>query len=399
MSKILVIAVYPIKKAQHGGQRRVAAIVEEYKKVFDEVKYVSVYSPDYYSDHTHDDLAIRGSLREKILQSPYTGDIICGQAIFGDDIVRKSMTRILKSFRPDIVQIEQVFPYLGLKPLLEELGMNPKIVLSSHNIEYSHKKSILDKSAFKDESESAAKIIEVCERDMAQHSQAVIAVSEGDAEELKKMGAQSVIVAPNGIAKLQLDAAAVNYWKTFKAERGVGKLAVFIGSAHPPNWHGFEKMVGDRLGFIPNDRLLVLAGSISDYFVDNYNDLKPEHITFWHRTHAAGRVSDESLSGLIHEAEVVLLPITEGGGSNLKTAEAILSGKKIVATPYAFRAFEEYLDLPNIFIADNPIDFREAIIKAFEAEYIERTKEQEALAEKVQWQYCLKPMVEEVSKL
>lgn len=399
MTKILIVSTYPIKNAQHGGQRRVAAIVKGYKKRFKKVKFVAVYSPDYYRHHGPDDIAVKRNIREEIKNSPFTGDVICGNAIYGDPYTKKKMIEILKSFKPDIIQIEQVFPYLGLKPLLEDMKFYPKIVLSSHNIEYSHKKSILDNSSFSHQSDKVTKLIKECEENLAREADSVVAVSEDDAIALKKMGAKKVVVAPNGIAQKSATAKDKSYWQAFKARHKLSKVAVFVGSAHPPNWHGFEVMVGDRLGFLPRDKKIIFAGSISDYFVDNYKGLRPEYVTFWLRAYAAGRVSDESLAGLIDEADVILLPITEGGGSNLKTAEAILSGKKIVATSYAFRSFEAYLGLPNIFIADSPTDFKDAILRAFEAKYVVRTAEQVELAAKVQWQHCLTPMVEEVSLL
>lgn len=399
MTKVLIVATYAIKHAEHGGQRRVSAIVDLYKKASNDVRFVGVYAPDYYDHKDRYDIAVKGKTRQATLDSPYTGDIICGRAIYDDARVKKKFTALLQSFRPDVIQVEQVFPYLGLKPLLEELGLKPKIILSSHNIEYSHKIEILESSGYAHEAAEAGKIIEDCERDMAANADLVVAVSAGDAEILKDMGARRVIVAPNGIAKHPLTENGKSHWETYKSDNKVSRIAAFIGSAHPPNWVGFLSTVGDRVGFLPADSRIVMAGSIADYFKDNFIDYKPEHATFWNRVFPAGRINDELLTGLLEVTDVILLPITEGGGSNLKTAEAILSGKKVVATTYAFRAFEQYINLPNIYIADSPEDFREAIIKAFDAELLVRTSEEESLAEKVQWDYCLEPMAEGVEKL
>lgn len=394
MAKILVVSTYPIKNAQHGGQRRVAAIIEAYQHIFDEVRFVSVFPPDYYQSYGRSDIALRGKTRRQSTDSPYTGDITCGLSIYEDPYVKKKFIEILQSFQPDIIQIEQVFPYLGVKPLLKELGMNPKIILSSHNIEYIQKLEILQNSGYGHEAKEASAIIEACERDMAQHAELTVAVSEGDADVLKSIGATNVVIAPNGIEKLPLSQNSVNYWNDYKAKKAVAKFATFVGSAHPPNWHGFLAMIGESVGFMPPDSRIMLAGSISDYFRDVFTDLTPEHTTFWNRVIAAGRLSDERLTGLINDSEVLLLPITEGGGSNLKTAEAILSGKKIVATSYAFRSFEQYLSLPNLFITDDPTEFKQATIKALDAPYTPRTEAQKELAEQVQWRYCLKLMLE-----
>src|SRR5436189_111416 len=93
-NKILLLSTYPIKNPKHGGQKRTSAIVEAYKKKFTSVK--------------------------------------------------QQMTILLKSFTPDIIHIEQPFPYLGLQPLLEELNLKPKLVFGSQNIEAPMKREILE---------------------------------------------------------------------------------------------------------------------------------------------------------------------------------------------------------------------------------------------------------------
>jgi hypothetical protein len=398
--KILIIGVYPIKRPQHGGQKRLAAIVELYKKVFSEVKFVAIFPPDYYQVYDRSDIAVKGATRKKTTDSPYTGDIICGLAIHDDPKVRKRMEKLLLSFRPDIIQCEQVFPYFGLKPLLEELDLHPKIVQSSQNIEYIQKLEILSNAGYA-EAKEASNLIKKWETDMSTTADLSVAVSPEDAEKLAELGAKHPVVAPNGIAKHHVTQADREPWVRFRKEQRVTKIATFVGSAHPPNWFGFLATIGDRVGFMPPDARIILAGSISDYFHDTFIEkkLRPEFVTFWNRVHAAGRVSDDALYGLIDSSDIILLPITEGGGSNLKTAEAILSGRKVVGTSYAFRSFEQYMDLPNVYVADTPKAFRETLLKAFDAPFHKRTKEQEALAERVQWDYCLEPMVEGVKAL
>jgi glycosyltransferase involved in cell wall biosynthesis len=104
------------------------------------------------------------------------------------------------------------------------------------------------------------------------------------------------------------------------------------------------------------------------------------------RVYLAGRVSEDSLQGLLKDCDVILLPITEGGGSNLKTAEAIIADKPIVATTHAFRSYEKFIDeLPNIYIADTPEAFQQSILAAVKNKPIVRSQEQKAVAESVLW--------------
>jgi glycosyltransferase involved in cell wall biosynthesis len=66
----------------------------------------------------------------------------------------------------------------------------------------------------------------------------------------------------------------------------------------------------------------------------------------------------EQLDALLEYANAVLLPITIGEGSNLKTAEALVSTLPIVATTKAFRGFEHFGNSPGVYIADTADEFQ-----------------------------------------
>ncbi|MDR1032762.1 MAG: hypothetical protein LBL84_01975 [Candidatus Nomurabacteria bacterium] len=406
MNKILIIGVYPIKVPRHGGQKRVSAIVDMYHKAGLTVKYSAVFSKLFYSDYTTDDIPVGKMVNDEIMQSPFTGDMACGKAIFSDPIVKKHIKNIISTFNPDVIQVEQDYPYLGLKPLLDEIGIHPKIVMDSHNIEGPMKVEILKNSnVSEDIAIDIGKELKSLEKQLAQDSKLIIACTRDDLDVLKrhKVPGMLLSLAPNGVALNRHDKAHTRYWRDKFSGMGVKRIATFIGSAHPPNWDGFMTMVGKGLGFLPADARIALAGSISDMFEDNIKPdltLTPEDVTFWLRAYAAGRMSEERLQGIIDFSDVILLPITEGGGSNLKTAEAIVSGKKIVATSKAFRSFEKFKALPWVSIVDKPSEFRSAIIDALGNSNDPR-KNLQAHPETndVLWDNCLKDCVEKVKVL
>lgn len=398
--KILLLATYPIKNPQHGGQKRVDALVKFYKGIFSEVRFAAVFHRGFYQEYGKDDVFLKGEYRKKIENSPFTGDVVAGEAIAKEPSVRAQFKKLLLSFNPDIIQIEQTFPYFGLKELLEELQMKPKIVLSSHNVEAPMKDEILEGMGVDAKARKPiVSAIHAVEAELSSVSDLTIAVTEEDAAAHTKMGAKKVVVSPNGIATSKPSPQALEYWKNFKQENGITRIVSFVASAHPPNWHGFLKMISTAVGFVPYDTKILLAGSIADYFKDNIKGNSPEEATFWQRVVPVGRLSEERLGGLLASTDVLLLPVIEGGGSNLKTAEAIVSGKKVVATSFAFRSFEKYQNLPNIYIADTKDAFCSAINQALDAEYQTRTKEQAVLAERVTWKYALAPIEEAIKKL
>jgi hypothetical protein len=358
------------------------------------VRFVGVFLKEAYPDYSPDDLIIsQPDVVNKINEAPYASDLTTGEAINTDLGVRHKMMQLLTIYKPHLIHIEQVYPYYGLVPLMTELNVKPKLVYGSQNIEYTMKQKIYEGLRLpEDIAKATVKKIKDLEESFSREADLVITVNEADAKSHREMGAKKVFVAPNGIDKVIPSKQATSYWQKFKRDNAVKQVLTFISSAHPPNWEGFLSMVGDDLKFVPDGAKIFIAGGVADYFIRAYNYGAKSHKAFWDKVVPVERPSDDKLSGLIRESELILLPITTPRGSNLKTAEAILSGKKIVATKYAFRGFEEYNKLPNIYIANTQEEFRRSIIKALNSEYIVRAPQEVDLAQHVQWQYCLAPL-------
>ena len=400
--KILIVGTYPIRMPQHGGQKRTEAIYLAYQKHFKKVKYCAVFHRGFYKKYSTDDIPLSLHGEQLVQASPLTGDIVCGEAIYNDNTVRKKFVKLLRTFQPDIIHIEQPFPYIGLEPLLRDLGLTPKLIFGSQNIEAPMKREILEGAHVPEQNiESAVKIIENVEATLTLHSDLVVACTTEDLEVYSQAKARKLVLAPNGISDIKIDRASLQYWQKVFDKAGIVRKVLFVGSAHPPNWTGFLDMVGKGLGFIPHDTRLVLAGSICDYFEREISEESPniEDATFWLRAYSAGRLSEARLGALIEQSDVMLLPITEGGGSNLKTAEAILANKKVVTTSHALRSFEWFKDFPNVWVADTKQKFQTSITAALKTSFINRTHEQEKQVQKVKWESCLADLVKEVSTL
>lgn len=400
--KILVVGTYPIKSPQHGGQKRLDAIVDQYRAAFKSVKYVSVFFEEFYPEYSADDIPLSAESELLVRQSPLTGDIVCGEAIFKDQKVKAKFKTLLQDFKPDIIHVEQPFPYLGVKPLLKEMSLTPKLIFGSQNIEGPMKEEILlGYGVAADQAQRFSIEITHLEKDFSKDCDLLVACTEADQESHVIMGATKTVLAPNGVGRLSSTPQDEKYWHDKFDALDVTSTAVFVGSAHPPNWAGFLKMVGKGLGFVPINARIVAAGSVSDYFDreirEDSRDI--QDVTFWLRAVSAGRLSEPRLRAIISTAEVLLLPITEGGGSNLKTAEAILADKKVVTTSHALRSFEWFRDFPNVWVADRPEDFRDAIRDAFSAEKKARTKAQTEKVKTVLWKKCLNELVLEATKL
>ncbi|HSX27970.1 MAG TPA: glycosyltransferase [Candidatus Saccharimonadales bacterium] len=401
---ILLVGTYPIANPMHGGQKRVQAIVNAYRKIFDEVQFSAVFFKGFYADYDSTDVPLGPEYTVKLQASPFTGDVVSGKAIYDDPAIKNRFITMITRLKPDIIEIEQGFPYFGLRRLLAEIGYKGKLISSTHNIEAPMKREILHNAGVpKAEIDKVVSEIDAIEKELAKTSDLVIACTPSDVTAYEKMGAHKVVLAPNGMAPIITTAEAKARWLAEFNDKGIVKKILFVASAHPPAWTGFLDVVGLQMGFIGPESRILLAGGISDLAKGavpaDGHDAHIAHATFWQRVLPLGRPSDEDLGALLTLSDVIILPITEGGGSNLKTAEAILADKPIVATSHAFRAFEHLMKLPNIYIADTPAAFRQAINKALTTPPVARTAAERKMAEQVLWQHSLEALVKEVRAL
>ena len=142
-NKVLIIGSYPVVNPQHGGQKRAKAILDFYKREFGDAKYVGVFHRGQYTEWSKDDLPLGDpDIIAAVDKKPYASEIICGEAVDKDIHVRSYLAKMLLEYHPTVIHIEQPFVYLGLKPLLSELGLKPFIVFGSQNIEYILKRRI-----------------------------------------------------------------------------------------------------------------------------------------------------------------------------------------------------------------------------------------------------------------
>ncbi len=398
MKKILIFGSYPIEDAQHGGQKRVEAIVKTYKTNGFLVRYVGVYDRSFYPKTGKHDIALHID-RKFNLTSALTSDMSVGKLIYSDLKVRGRVKLLINEFDPDIIEIEQVFPYFGLAEVLRELRWKKPLIYNSQNIEYDLKDKIL-KGAGVNNEERKAIIDDIfsLERELVRVSNLVITCTKSDSEKYQSWGAKNIVCAPNGTSELIRNSKLSEKLKNEYTGEGINKLILFIGSAHPPNETGFMDMIGSKIGFLKPDTRILLIGGVSElirqrFSVDYRQYCVPLRVEF------VGRVSEEKLAAFINIADMIILPIVEGGGSNIKTAEALMSGKKIVATPIAMRSFEEFKQYPNVLIAKDGVQFRDSISLLLRSPKLQLSNTEISKLDSLKWESTLLPIVGALKEL
>jgi len=393
MIGILGFTTYPVVLPRHGGQIRIAAFREFYRQHGYAYEVASLYDPAAYPGEVtgpHDfPFAYGPGARPGI---PATSDLLAGEFAAQSPQAYAHFKALLMRSDPAIVTLEQPF----LWPLVERLGQDGlldgrRLIYSSQNWEAPLKDEILERRGVPAiNRRHIAATIAGMEAAICRHADLVVAVSEADAARYRPLvqDGTRVLVVPNGADRR---VAPVD-WAERDCVAGFAGASplLFVGSAHLPNVEGFITLVAaEGLDFLPPGPSLAVCGSVSPgiFRAEAYQR---------HLAQNEGRVvfhdsvSDDDLAALQQAARGTLLPIQIGGGSNLKTAEALVLGKWIVATSTAFRGFETFKSGTGILIADTPAQFREAMLQALNEEPPPLSEAEKARRDGLHWDGCLR---------
>lgn len=386
--KVLALGTYPVRVPLHGGQRRTHQIGLYYKTAGFDYLHACVYDarhygPDEVGSH---DLPF-GAMGGLYAQAPFIDDLASGAFAATRAAPYAHFAALIDDWRPDVIQLEQPFMW----PLVRRLRREGKLdgtllVYSSHNVEAPLKRDILEASGVdrvivsRVESE-----IEAIESEIVEAADVLISVSEADGDQYEG-GSRNLrrIVIRNGADRPQVSRAP-----EYGDELLKGEYLLFVGSAYPPNIDGYKRYVlgGGLYGFPPEKRFAI-CGGVSDgiYQSDMY---APHAESYGDRVQFFGRPADEELAWLRNGAKGFLLPIDSGGGSNLKTAEALASSSWVVATSTALRSFEDFFDEKGVVVADTPASFQDAMLDVIYGQPLRLTARQKAKREGLYWDALL----------
>jgi hypothetical protein len=371
----IVFSVYPIRVPRHGGQIRARELLRAYRSVFRKVTYIALCNSNVYLSNSRDsaDIGSPPSLTKRIHDNPHLEALLIGMAAETDPELSHLILSAIKKDNPSTIILEQ--PFLGpavFRIINEPEFQHISVIYSAHNIEDLLHVPLLQGHAGDDTTNLAVEWLVTAEKQAIEKSSAVISVSDSEATILRDRGAHSVIVTPNGGSRPQRASTRVRVRVERKLElAGLERYVLFVASAHQPNVDGFLSLVGSRLGFLPPSTGILIVGTISTLLDSEVTTTDPVGADlFGHRCFSWGPASDETLTALISRANAIILPITTGQGTNLKTPEALLSGKPVVGTTRAFRGFESSLSLSRVRVADDPQDFRREIIRSLQGQSI-----------------------------
>lgn len=391
--RILILAPWPYSNPRNGGQIRAASITRAYEEAGHEVRSVGLYAPGGcpVGDIGPTDIALNGGavalFYGALPSDKRRSEMSWWEAVAAAPESFTAFAQVMREFQPDLLQFEEVALWPVVRRLKRERYLEGvPIVHSSYNFEtiaWRHRSV-----AAGDVTPETIRDIAQIEQDIASEVDLVVTVSEGDAQEFVNLNAAKVCVAPNGVSCDQSANANIGSVSSYLP---VGSpYALFVSSAHPPNARGIVDFAAGASGHPLRQGEIMVCGKVGALMEAVPQFRKATKILG--RCRFLGWVDDVALSALYRNARVVILPKMYSGGSNLKTAEAIVSGRPIVATKLAFEGFEQWIGLPGVAIADDPDEFWSLVDSYLVNEHLEQPRLQETI-EGLLWKNCLKPMI------
>lgn len=393
--KILTISTYPFDEPAHGGQHRVANIVKSFRDAGYEVQSIGVLGSEAYPPQAHFEPFPGVPALQTVLTNAFLmEDYAIGKLFAEKDEYFQALARHVEGI-PDAIHIEQPWLFEFARLLVSRsLWKKTRLIYGSANIEAPLKREILSMYLDAEAVKIGSALVDEVERDAVKKADCVVAVSESDGSWALTNGAKSVLVARNGVVERDV---TENGLREANTHSGNKKFALYCASAHPPNMAGFFHYFGNGAGSLAPSERMVIAGGAGPNIV---NDQKFHATGSLTRTCvSAGLVSEECLAGLLETAHVIILPLEHGGGTNLKTAEALWAGKHIVGTPTAFRGFEHFADSEGVRIAAQPKDFLAALREAMAAPPLSLSEADKDRRRSVLWESTLGELPRHVSSL
>jgi hypothetical protein len=391
---ILILCTYPIANPKHGGQLRVRHIAEAYVSAGHDVQVVGVLgSSSYEQEAGFLPYPKQEQLSRAIANTFLMEDYALGQLFQQDEQCRRHLVSLIKT-QPDIIHVEQPWLFGFATQYAATLKNRPQLIYGSQNTEWRLKRDIVVTYQGPAVAEQCADLVKSVELQAITQADAIVSVSQTDANWLASNTHQPIILAPNGVKAWQSNPAGQ------REARNISKgyrYALFCASAHPPNVTGFFELLSGGFGSLKPDEKLVVAGGASYAIAGDPRVHRSAKLA--EKTTTAGIVSQACLEGLLDQSSCIVLPITQGSGTNLKTAEALWSGKHIVATTMAMRGFERFMHAQGVHIADDPPSFKQALRSAMSATPIALSQDELMARQSVLWQKCLAPLITAIDHL
>jgi glycosyltransferase involved in cell wall biosynthesis len=387
--RLLVLSTYPANPARHGGQVRINRLYSVLAEHYD-VHLIALGDGQATSG------AIASGFWQTVIDPPGayhelngllssqtgvpTGDIA---ATLSADTMDQ-LHAAVEAESAGVAAVVLCQPYLY--PFVRSLDNRIPVIYDSQNAEWSLKKEMYPES---DVGRALAVAVAEVESDTIASAALVTAVSEDDLRLLRGLQdtmAEFVLV-PNGSDVIstsfvtgddrrQRRTAYLDSLCRAGFHTDCDSVAVFVGSAHPPNITAAREVLAVAAQ-LPST-LFLLVGTHVDAL-----DGVPTGTNVISR----GSVDREEMTTILSLCDVALNPMKSGSGTNIKMIDYFAAGAPAIASTIGARGLSA-VDRRDVLIADNATDLIRSIklILAESSVADDRARSARRLAEAFDWQ-------------
>lgn len=300
--------------------------------------------------------------------------------LYSREIAGKLKEMIL-DFKPDVIVIEQIWLHRYL-PVITDAGC--RVVYDAHNCEGRLAGDLARLRGSKCSAWSRrlkSSKIQAIERRIVRGCDQVWTCSDQDAESFRSLYGQNfdIYVIPNGI-----DVELYSHLLNPASASGRGNYNIlFAGTfSYPPNAAAAALLINEiypRLRkLIPNCRLLLVGSNPNQMMENASREVDGVVVT--------GRIPD--VIPYLGEANIVVVPLTEGGGTRLKILEAFAAGVPVVSTSKGAEGINA-IDGIHLMIRDEIEDLVAAIVELSDSASLGNSlaiMAQQLVSQKYSWQ-------------
>ena len=350
--QVIALSTYAAHPARHGGQVRLARLLGRLAERAD-VHLVCLATPGATSGWVSPgfwqsvvDTSVDGQTLEARLGLHIgvpTGDIVAALTVECADVLRTIV------HRADAIVLEQ--PYLF--PAVRASGSQVPIVYDAQNAEWILKQSMYPATpAGRALADAVADVEGACVR----AADLIVAVSSEDLDLLRSLNGSlgEQVVVFNGadvvntafVTGDERRRRRVEYLMALAAggwDHGTRHVALFVGSAHPPNLDAAARVVA-AAAQMP-DVLFVLVGSHADALIG---------LPMGPNVLARGMVDTDEFTWLLSLCDVALNPMATGSGTNIKMIDYFAAGAPVVSSSVGARGLP-VVDHQHLRLADDDL--------------------------------------------
>ena len=368
MKRCLMLSPYPFNQPRHGGQVRCAGIAQGLSDAGWQVISAAIYPEKFFppSQRGLDDIVLTGNtVHEDAVGDILFADLLAARHAARDIGAVQQLRRLLQRIQPNIVHVEQPWPWLLLREAVRTLA-RPTIVYSSQNIEWRIRPAMYRLGLRRPGADLLVAATRALETELWNYADYIVSISDLEGDEIARASGRDNVAYLPPISDIADRVTPANSRFATEALAAGIRYAGLLSSAYWPNNEGFQEMFDQGLGFLRMTEQIWVGGQLGEAIVRDprYRDYQAINDT---RVRLLGHIENDEKASFFGSAHCLIVPVRMGGGSKLKTADALASGRPVISTSHGIEGYGRLASNAlgrGVYVTDSPLEFRSLIARA-----------------------------------